>query len=154
MDSTDKLSPLSDAGVNFYMNDLFATSSLEGLIDSSLDNQFITKNGAIQTAQLIVNVSEEIENWRNITTPLPDTGEGYQQIQELVALTAGFLVDLSFSLKQERTITLDRDRTLLDLLAELFGEIDDELDFFITSNELTGSEILTLPKGKKLVYYI
>ena len=78
----------------------------------------------------------------------------YQRLQEAVAITAGFLVEISFTLKQESIIILDRPRTIVDLVAELYGTVDDELDFFITSNNLSGSEILELPKGREIVYYI
>ncbi len=83
-----------------------------------------------------------------------DTGGAYQQLQDAVALTAGFLVEISFSLKQERVIILDRNRTIIDLAAELYGSIDDQLDFLISSNDLSGSEILELPRGREIVYYV
>lgn len=83
-----------------------------------------------------------------------DTGSAYQQLQEAVAITAGFLVGISFTLKQERRLILDRSRTIIDLVAELYGSIDEQLDFFITSNNLSGSEILELPKGREIVYYV
>ena len=40
-----------------------------------------------------------------------------------------------------------------DLDAELYGSVDDRLDFLIESNGLTGSEILELPRGRAIVYY-
>jgi len=83
-----------------------------------------------------------------------DTGELYDPLQQAVALTAGFLVQVSFTLRQERTRILEKDRTVHDLVAELYGRVDEELDFFINSNALTGSEILELPKGKEIVYYV
>ena len=57
-------------------------------------------------------------------------------------------------LKQERSITLDRARTIIDLCGELYGSVDDNLDFAINSNGLTGSEILELPRGFDFVYYV
>jgi hypothetical protein len=70
-----------------------------------------------------------------------------------VALTAGHLVETSFTLLQERRIVLDRERTIIDLAAELYGSVDDRLDLLINSNDLTGSEILELPRGRTIVYY-
>ena len=83
-----------------------------------------------------------------------DTGELYDPLQQAVALTTGFLVQVSFTLRQERTRILERDRTVHDLVGELYGRVDEEIDFFINSNGLTGSEILELPKGKEIVYYV
>jgi len=71
-----------------------------------------------------------------------------------VALTAGFLVEISFNLKQERRIILTRNRSIIDLVAELYGTVDDQLDFLISSNDLSGSEILEVPKGREIVYYV
>ena len=49
---------------------------------------------------------------------------------------------------------LGHNRTIIDLVAELYGSVDDQLDFLISSNDLTGDEILELPKGREIVYYI
>jgi len=44
---------------------------------------------------------------------------------------------------------------VIPLVAELYGEVDAPLDFFIRSNNLTGDEILLeIPKGREIVYYI
>ncbi len=70
---------------------------------------------------------------------------------------AGFLVEISFTLAQERTLKLDRHRTPVDLVAELygtFGVLDERLDFFINSNALVGLDILEVPKGREVVYYV
>ncbi len=64
------------------------------------------------------------------------------------------MIEISFSLKAERRITLDRARTIIDLSAELYGEIDGSLDALINNNALSGSEIFELPRGRTIVYYI
>ena len=64
------------------------------------------------------------------------------------------MVDLAFSLKQEKRIVLDRAFTPIELTAELYGAVDAQLDTLIQSNQLTGSEILEIPKGREIVYYI
>ena len=56
--------------------------------------------------------------------------------------------------KLRRRVVLDRNRTIIDLAAELYGSVDDQLDFLINSNNLTGSEILELPRGREIVYYV
>jgi hypothetical protein len=60
---------------------------------------------------------------------------------------------VSFDVIPERRIVLDRARTIVDLAAELYGSVDDRLDFLINSNDLTGSEILELPANKVIKYY-
>jgi hypothetical protein len=124
---------------------------------SAVNAQFETKAAALTAAESILGQLSNVEAWREqnyAALAAVDTGEAYQRLQEAVALTAGFLVGISFSLKQERTVVLDRARTIVDLSAELYGSIDDQLDFLISSNSLTGSEILELPEGRRIVYYV
>ena len=141
----------------FHTNDLYASTYVTGSVVSVVNNQFITKTEALQAAEVVLNQLDSIVAWRDDnfeSLSEVDTGGAYQKLQEAVALTAGFLVEISFSLKQERRLVLDRDRTIIDLAAELYGSVDDQLDFLISSNDLSGSEILELPKGREIVYYV
>lgn len=141
----------------FHTNDLYASTYVTGSVVSVVNNEFTTKTEALEAAELILTQLDDVTNWRDDnfqSLEEVDTGSSYQQLQEAVALTAGFLVEISFSLKQERRIVLDRNRTIIDLAAELYGSVDDQLDFLINSNNLTGSEILELPKGREIVYYV
>jgi hypothetical protein len=141
----------------FHIADLNASSYVTGSVLSTVNNTFETKTDAINAADVVFSQFDEVVEWReaNFNSLLQvDTGESYQKLQEAVALTAGFLIEISFSLKQERTIVLDRNRTIIDLSAEIYGQVDEQLDFLIDTNNLTGSEILELPRGREIVYYI
>lgn len=141
----------------FVSADLFASGHVSAMIVSNINTQFSTRVEAISAAADLLDQFDKLVNWRDTsfnTLGEIDTGEAYQQLQEAVAVTAGFLVEISFSLKQEKTIVLDRNRTILDLVSELYGTLDDQLDFLITSNDLSGSEILELPRGRQIVYYV
>ncbi len=142
---------------DFHTQDVYASGYVTGSILSVVNNVFTTKTEALEAAELVLNQLDAVTNWRDDNFTLfeqIDTGGAYQQLQDAVALTAGFLVEISFSLKQERVIVLDRNRTIIDLAAELYGSIDDQLDFLISSNDLSGSEILELPRGREIVYYV
>lgn len=141
----------------FQARDLYASGAVTGSVLSVVNNRFETKTAAIGAAQTVLEQFDQIAAWRDENyqaLDAIDTGGAYQKLQEAVALTAGFLVFISFSLKQERRIVLDRARTIIDLAAELYGDVDGQLDFLIASNSLTGSEILELPKGREIVYYV
>lgn len=141
----------------FHSLDLYGTAYVTGQVLSTVNNQFITKTGALEAASFLLDQMDTLVAWRDAGFAALgeiDTGAAYQQLQEAVALTAGFLVGISFSLKQERSIVLDRARTIVDLAAELYGEVDAQLDFLINTNNLTGSEILELPAGREIVYYV
>jgi prophage DNA circulation protein len=141
----------------FHAKDLYASTYLTGAIVSVVNNTFDTKSDALAAAEATLAQLEAVTDWRDDSfaeLSEIDTGAAYQQLQNAAALAAGFLVEISFSLKQERSVVLDRARTIIDLTAELYGSVDDKLDFLIDSNNLSGSEILELPEGREIVYYI
>ncbi len=142
----------------FHARDLFASTYVAGSVLSVVNNQFETKPEALQAASAVLSQFDTVAAWRDdnyAALEQVDTGGAYQQLQEAVAVTAGYLVYISFSLKQERRLVLDRNRTIIDLCAELYGSVSDErLDFFINSNRLSGSEILEMPRGREVVYYV
>jgi hypothetical protein len=143
---------------NDYIADkLFIETYSTATVLSVINNEFETKNEALLIAESILSQLDTLNEWNDLqldTLNEIDTGESYQKLQESIALTAGYLVQISFTLKQERSIVLDRNRTILDLCFELYGEVDEQLDFLINSNNLNGSEILELQKGKEIVYYV
>jgi prophage DNA circulation protein len=142
---------------DFATKDLFASAAVTGAIVSVVNTTFSTKTAALSAAETILTMMDDLIEWRDNQIDLLtiiDTGGAYQQLQEAAAIAAGYLVDISFSLKQERSITLTRARTIIDLAAELYGDVDDYLDYIISTNNLSGSEILELPNGKEILYYV
>jgi len=110
---------------------------------------------AVQTDAAAQSAADAALAAASVTTPEVDTGEVYQQLLRSVALVAGFLVDSAFGLRQEYRITLTIPHTIIDLAAELYGKVDDEeLNFIINTNDLTGSEILELPRGREIVFFV
>lgn len=148
-------SPAPDAQ-SFYTQEMFAASAVSASALSCVNTTFESRPAALYAAETVLGRLQEFMVWRDAAMErlgLVDAGEAYQQLQQAVALVAGFLVEISFALAQERRITLQNDRTVLDLVAELYGEVDGKLDFFIRSNGLTGAEIIRVPKGREIVYY-
>lgn len=149
----------SDQGTSneFHNQDLYASTYVSSAVTSVINNTFETRTGAIEAAEFIIDLMDRVTNWRDDNyrnLGQVDTGGQYQQLQEAVAIAAGFLVDISFTLKQERRIVLDRNRTTLDLCAELYSSTDEVLDFFAESNDLAWHEYIEIEKGRTIVYYI
>lgn len=141
---------------DFRVADLSANSAVAGSVRSVLETEFTTKVEAIEAANEIAEQLDTLTEWRERRfeeLELIDTGESYQALQRAVALATGLLVEVSFSLVPERSIVLDRPRTIIDLAAELYGEVDERLDFLISSNNLSGSDILLLEPGRRILYY-
>lgn len=152
--------------------EVFARGAIAGSVTATMDaaqspegeGGYSTQPQAIAAAEQLLDQFEQVTGWADSNyreldgtgiggLPVVDTGAGYRQLQKAVALAAGVLVQLAFNLRQERRITLDRARSLYDFVGEYYGDIDANLDFFINSNDLTGSEILELPKGRTVVVY-
>lgn len=142
---------------DFHTADLVASGALLGSVTSVLENTFTAKPGALEAAEAILAQSDRATAWRDGRTGdlvQIDTGEGSQAVQETVALAVGYLVEISFTLVPERAVVLDRPRGLVELCGELYQSVSDErLDFLVSTNGLTGSEILELPRGRRVVYY-
>jgi hypothetical protein len=136
--------------------------------DTAGRNSFETAPQVIVAAETLLAQMDALTNWREdnyasmagdsaefISTPgNVDFGSAYQALLAAVSLAAGFLIKLSFSLSLEKRIVLDRGRSIIDLVYELYGTVDDKLDFFIDSNDLSGDEILEVPKGRTILYYV
>jgi prophage DNA circulation protein len=89
----------------------------------------------------------------NLGSDQIDSGEGYQALRFATALAIGNLVQQSFALVPERSITIDRPRTIIDVCAQVYKTVDSKLDFLISTNDLSGDELLELPAGRKILYY-
>lgn len=140
----------------FHGNELFAFGYVTASVVSVINHRFETKPEALTAADAILTLFEDVVAWAEAgyaALGAVDRGGQYQQVLEAVSIAVGFLVQISFSLQQERSVVLDRARTIVDLAAELYGSVDDRLDFLINSNNLSGAEVLELPRGKRIVYY-
>jgi prophage DNA circulation protein len=74
-------------------------------------------------------------------------------LNELVYSSIRLILSAAFSLSMQKTITLDRDRQVIELCAELYGTTDC-LDDFIIENNFNIDDIELLPMGKKVSYYV
>jgi hypothetical protein len=82
-----------------------------------------------------------------------DTGEAYAALLDVVAKTAGYLIQASFSALPERALVIDRQRTIIDVCAQVYGTVDGKLDLLVSTNDFTGDELLELQPKRRIVYY-
>jgi prophage DNA circulation protein len=87
----------------------------------------------------------------------PD-GAVIAQLTEAVEVARAAIVERSYSLRAEYTRRIDAERTPLDLVAEFYGDqiadIDAVLDEFIRTNDLQNGEIIVIPAGREVIYYV
>lgn len=150
---------------DFQVANVFAGSAVAGSIRSTIETTFKTRPLALGAAASAMGQMDAVVAWRDAAfetlgavstlgdSARIDTGEAQQALLAAASLTAGHLVQVSFQVPPEKRIVLDRARTIIDLAAELYGSVDDKLDLLIESNDLSGSEILELPRGREIVYY-
>jgi hypothetical protein len=79
--------------------------------------------------------------------------EAHIALTGLVYGSIQLILNAAFALPMQKTITLDRDRQVIELCAELYGTTDC-LDDFIIENNFNIDEIELLPMGKKVSYYV
>jgi prophage DNA circulation protein len=144
---------------------LFVTGAVSAITQATLFGEFTTKAEATEAAAQILSILDEVQEYlddEEQTNILNSLTKRYvvsdaitDELKTIVATAAARLVQLSFSLKQERIITTTRKRTIIDLCFELYKTTEEEeLSFFINTNGLTGEELLLIPKGKEIKYYV
>lgn len=141
-------------GNDLQIRALYAGGALSGLSQAAVAAEYATRGEAVSVAAQLVDALAEIAAWRDgRAAGVEDMGDGYSELLQLVAASAARLIQQSFNLAQERRVILDRDRAIVDLAHEFYGD-PERLDYLITTNGLTGSEILLVPRGRGLVYYV
>lgn len=150
------------AQTDFLVEDMFTSMALAGAVQSTVSEAqpLKTRKEAVESADRLLTQLEETQNWRDEreqsldSLDTLDDGEAFGALQQATLLAVSRLIESSFSLIQERAVVVDRNRTIIDLAAQLYGDVDNEtLDRLIVDNQLSGSEILEVPRGRKIVYY-
>lgn len=147
---------------DFHLSVLVATATVAGAIRSVVETQFQARPHALNAAAAILDMLDDLVAWMDaghdtlegVGAPGGlDTGASYQAVQEAAAAAAAGAIDDSFDLVPERRIVIDRARTIIDLCAELYGDVDGKLELLIATNDFSGSQLLELPAGTSVVYY-
>lgn len=155
----------NDSRNNLLENTFMLATCIAALAETILLENFKTKNEALTAAAILLDFHAlnrdfiELEESKFQDTPLElllyGDSEMNNTLNLIVEETASALASLSFNLQQERIIELVRDRNLIELAFELYGNLDPEtLDLLISSNNLTGEEIILIPKGRLILYYV
>jgi hypothetical protein len=141
------------------------SSSVAAMAETMLLEDFKTKGEALEAALTLQDFYNEnkdfIESEESkfhidfLNLLLYGDSEENKNLNAIVQLTAANLANLSFGLSQERIIELARERSIIDLAFELYGNIENEtLDLLIESNKLNGEEIILIPRGREIIYYV
>lgn len=139
-----------------YNRDLFASTTATAAAQAAFNTTYTRRPEAVQAAEQLLTRLDELAAWRDeqfAALGEVDDGSSWQATQDLLATVAGALVDQSFDLAAERVLVLTSDRSIIDVCFEVYGSVDDKLDMLMADNDLSGDEIIELPRGGRIVYY-
>jgi len=83
--------------------------------------------------------------------------ESFPTVATLTALTQAFLLRSIFNLAIEKRFILSQQKSPIRITIEEYGSLgegDANLDFFITTNQIEGLEIIMLLAGREVVVYV
>jgi len=95
-----------------------------------------------------------------------DVGETYepntdvqQGIQTSIYNTSVYLQEISFKALREYKFTLTADTDIINLTYAIYGsanpeELENDIDKLIDLNNFAGDELLIIPKGREVIYYL
>ena len=117
---------------------------------------FKSRSEAVEVAESLIDLLESLQDFQDArvaNNSFTDTGGSYEKLVAVVYASVKSIINTAFSLPTQRTITLDRDRQVVELVAELYGDLD-KIDDFIQENNLNADTIELLPMGTEIVYYV
>jgi len=147
LESTLAFGPISSAAESIKA--LMLSGLTTAAIDSTLNGTVRSRQEAIQAADILSEI------YRDALAGLEEVNADratLEALAEAASLAGKSLLERSFSLESERRISLDAERTPLDFVFEVYGDID-RLDEFIETNGLTGDALFLIPAGREVVYY-
>ena len=124
---------------------------------SAKDGGFKSREEAIAAAEAVQAMSDSINQFcdskieKNLFIENEDS---YTALLEVEKKSIALILNTAFSLRNRRIIKLGRDRQLIELLYELYGDIDGHIDEFITDNKLNFDTIAIIPMGAEVTYYV
>jgi len=157
--SRDRENQLSDVKDNnaVALNNLVFLSATNASVVSANSQDFVNRPDALETALNVNRISDSnsaILDALFVDTGFIDTGGMYQASQKAVSQIIGKLVSDSFDLLVERIVYLQRDRNMVDVCSQFYGEVTDQaLQRFIDTNRIGGEEMYILKRGRKISYY-
>jgi hypothetical protein len=116
-----------------------------------------SREDAVKVSDEIVKLFEDVITFQDTkigqNTFIDASPQAHIAFSEVVHDSIQLIQNVSFSLPMQKIITLNRDRQVIELCAELYGTTD-YLDEFIIENNFNINEIELLPMGKKVSYYV
>lgn len=146
---------ISPTAPDFAARSVWVDATMSAATTAVLAGGYDNKPEAIAAVDSLLAMFDAWTEWRDLSRKQTEQGDTFQNMQNAVVRCAGYTVTASFTLRTERRVILDQDAALVPLCAELTGSVSNEsIEAFVNDNRLTGREILEIPKGREIVYYV
>jgi len=109
---------------------------------SNLYNNFITNVDVMQT-----------DNGSQLDAYIPNY-ETMSQLTSMVNYALANLFTIALTANQKRTAILNADSNVILLAHRFYGATDDNINTFIDQNKIGLNELITIKKGREVVYYV
>lgn len=130
-------------------------ASAEG---GSTTGSFKSRAAVLNAAESVTELFETYKTYMDsqiAKDAFVDSGEGYSALLQTIASSIQVMQEAAFNLPMTRIVKLGRDRQVIELLTELYGaEGFNRIDEFINDNHLNADEIVLIPMGREVRYYV
>lgn len=143
------------------------SASLVAMAQSIISGELSTRSEAIDYIEAITDLFDTITDGLDDVQTAFDSeaidkqyfsnSASYADLARLVGLTIQYLLRSSLDLRIEKRFIIDKQRTPTDLTVENYGTLganDENLDYFISTNNLMDKDIRLLPAGREVVVYL
>ena len=162
---------LSSSGDNYTaeqinelkLNDSIASSAIISVAESLLSAEFETRKEAVEAAKNLVALESD---WTEFVdeqqTKISDLDDAYIRdgsVGDIVSMSANEILERSYKLKVEQTITLSENKTPIELAYEYYkddfrNDPDGILEYLIRTNDLKDERFFLVPQGSEVKIYV
>ncbi|MGL4982544.1 MAG: DNA circularization N-terminal domain-containing protein, partial [Treponemataceae bacterium] len=125
---------------------------------SDVNIQLKSRDESVKSVLSIAELFDQIKTFQDTKLKknvFEDTSVSMAQLNTLIYSNISLLLNAGFSLPSKKTIVLNRDYQLLELIAELYPLLTDSvIDDFIAENNINYDEMLIVLRGREVVSYV
>lgn len=149
------------------LTNLFASSAATGSCIATTTGKYTDRSEALYVSNQLASIKTKHDTLvNNIEGIIPtDITENYNvgieyaldvhvrtNMNNLFVKTINYIGDVVYDLPSKSSIILDRDRHYIELCYQVYGNLDN-LDNFVSDNNIIDNEFRYLKKGRNIVYY-
>lgn len=148
---------------NLMINDSSASMAIISLGESLIEKNYETRAEAVEAAKTLKELEQEwtehIEDELDKITELENVLIRDNSLSDIVDSASSEILDRSYKLKVEKTITLSEDTTIIDVAFDNYYDDfvenpDDTIDYLIRTNWFSDDNFFLLKRGTEVKLYV